>query len=126
MSASITVTCAPAAASHSDKLDPMNPRPPVTTHRRVANRSASVRAIGIPRTILYLSDVTPCDRAASLGCRPFFAEPEGPGMEQAEYERMADVEETHWWYQSTRHLLQAVLAPYLTPGGRYLDAGYGT
>ena len=47
-------------------------------------------------------------------------------MEADEYERMAEVEATHWWYASTRALLQQLVGPHLTPGGRYLDAGGGT
>jgi SAM-dependent methyltransferase len=39
---------------------------------------------------------------------------------------MADLEEVHWWYRSTRTLLGEVLAPYLPEGGCFLDAGCGT
>ncbi len=39
---------------------------------------------------------------------------------------MADVEDRHWWYRSTRELLAQVLAPHLRAGVRVLDAGCGT
>ncbi|MET0910037.1 MAG: class I SAM-dependent methyltransferase [Ilumatobacteraceae bacterium] len=47
-------------------------------------------------------------------------------MELAEYRRMAEVEDTHWWYRSTRQLLQQLLGPQLRDGGRFLDLGAGT
>ena len=47
-------------------------------------------------------------------------------MELAEYRRMAEVEDTHWWYRSTRTLLQELLADRLRQGGRFLDLGAGT
>jgi ubiquinone/menaquinone biosynthesis C-methylase UbiE len=47
-------------------------------------------------------------------------------VEAAEYERMAEVEQTHWWYAATRALLRQELAPHLKPGGTFLDAGGGT
>ena len=47
-------------------------------------------------------------------------------MEIDEYRRMAAVEDAHWWYRSTRALLDQVLGPSLPPGGRFLDAGAGT
>ncbi|MET0663803.1 MAG: class I SAM-dependent methyltransferase [Ilumatobacteraceae bacterium] len=47
-------------------------------------------------------------------------------MELAEYRRMAEVEDTHWWYGSTRALLQQLLADELRPGGTFLDLGAGT
>lgn len=47
-------------------------------------------------------------------------------MELDEYERMATAETAHWWYATTRRLLQELLGPHLTPGGRFLDAGGGT
>ena len=47
-------------------------------------------------------------------------------MELAEYRRMAEVEDVHWWYQSTRTLLQQLLGPLLPEGGRFLDVGCGT
>jgi ubiquinone/menaquinone biosynthesis C-methylase UbiE len=47
-------------------------------------------------------------------------------MELAEYRRMADVEDVHWWYRSTRALLQQVLANSVGSGGRFLDVGCGT
>jgi ubiquinone/menaquinone biosynthesis C-methylase UbiE len=39
---------------------------------------------------------------------------------------MADVEHSHWWYRSTRTLLQSILGPELHRGGRFLDVGAGT
>src|SRR5215211_3164019 len=39
---------------------------------------------------------------------------------------MADVEDSHWWYRSTRALLEELLASRLAPGGRFLDLGAGT
>jgi SAM-dependent methyltransferase len=47
-------------------------------------------------------------------------------MELAEYRRMADMEETHWWYAATRALLRELLEPLLPAGGRFLDMGAGT
>ena len=47
-------------------------------------------------------------------------------MELDEYRRMAEVEDAHWWYRSTRALLVDVLGPSLRPGARFLDAGCGT
>jgi len=47
-------------------------------------------------------------------------------MELDEYERMATAETAHWWYGTTRALLQDLLGPRLPPGGRFLDAGGGT
>jgi SAM-dependent methyltransferase len=44
----------------------------------------------------------------------------------AEYRRMAETEETHWWYAATRALLREMLEPSLTPGGTFLDVGAGT
>ena len=34
-------------------------------------------------------------------------------MERDEYRRMATVEQTHWWYASTRSLLSSVVGPHL-------------
>ena len=39
---------------------------------------------------------------------------------------MAEAEERHWWYPSTRALLGDVLCPRLAPGAHVLDAGCGT
>ena len=47
-------------------------------------------------------------------------------MEMAEYRRMAETEETHWWYAATRALLRQILDPRLTAGGTFLDVGAGT
>ena len=47
-------------------------------------------------------------------------------MEVDEYRRMADVEHSHWWYDSTRQLLQQVLSADVAAGGRFLDVGAGT
>ncbi|MCE9622191.1 MAG: class I SAM-dependent methyltransferase [Actinomycetia bacterium] len=47
-------------------------------------------------------------------------------MEVDEYRRMAEVEHSHWWYDSTRQLLQQVLGDYVGGGGRFLDVGAGT
>jgi SAM-dependent methyltransferase len=47
-------------------------------------------------------------------------------MDDAEYRRMAEAENAHWWYGSTRQLLDGLLSPFLGVGGRYLDAGHGT
>jgi SAM-dependent methyltransferase len=47
-------------------------------------------------------------------------------MEMAEYRRMAENEETHWWYAATRALLRQLLEPTLASGGTLLDVGAGT
>jgi ubiquinone/menaquinone biosynthesis C-methylase UbiE len=47
-------------------------------------------------------------------------------VEIDEYRRMAQVEHSHWWYDSTRRLLQQLLAAEVTSGGRFLDVGAGT
>jgi ubiquinone/menaquinone biosynthesis C-methylase UbiE len=47
-------------------------------------------------------------------------------MERDEYRRMADVEERHWWYRSTRATLRQLLEPRLPVGGTFLDVGAGT
>ena len=39
---------------------------------------------------------------------------------------MAEVEDAHWWYRSTRALLADHLGPRLVKGGLLLDAGAGT
>ena len=46
-------------------------------------------------------------------------------MELAEYARVADAEERHWWYRSMPSLARAVLGDRLRPGLRILDAGCG-
>ena len=52
-------------------------------------------------------------------------------MDAAEYRRMAQVEQTHWWYRSTRALLRQMIVdqlPQATESAprRLLDAGCGT
>jgi SAM-dependent methyltransferase len=52
-------------------------------------------------------------------------------MESAEYQRMAAVEEAHWWYRATRALLRQFLLPEClaletAASKRFLDAGCGT
>lgn len=47
-------------------------------------------------------------------------------MEMAEYRRMAEMEEAHWWYAATRALLRELLEPSLPAGGTFLDVGAGT
>ena len=47
-------------------------------------------------------------------------------MEVEEYRRMAEVEHSHWWYGSSRRLLEQVLGPDAARGGRFLDVGAGT
>jgi SAM-dependent methyltransferase len=44
----------------------------------------------------------------------------------AEYRRMAEAEEEHWWYAATRTLLRELLEPSLPTGGMFLDVGAGT
>ncbi len=39
---------------------------------------------------------------------------------------MADVEHSHWWYESTRRLLREILDADTAGGGRFLDVGAGT
>jgi ubiquinone/menaquinone biosynthesis C-methylase UbiE len=47
-------------------------------------------------------------------------------VELDEYRRMAETKTSHWWYESTRRLLDQVLGPSLEPGGTFLDVGCGT
>jgi SAM-dependent methyltransferase len=47
-------------------------------------------------------------------------------MELDEYRRMSEAEDRHWWYRSTRALLQQLLDRRLPDGGRFLDVGAGT
>ncbi|MBL8093901.1 MAG: class I SAM-dependent methyltransferase [Anaerolineales bacterium] len=49
-------------------------------------------------------------------------------MEPLEYERMARVEEAHWWYRGMADLVAGLLARYTATNGtlRLLDAGCGT
>src|ERR1043165_8268464 len=50
-------------------------------------------------------------------------------MDEDEYRRMAAAGERHWWYRSTRLLLEQLVAPHLdAPGATtlYLDAAGGT
>jgi ubiquinone/menaquinone biosynthesis C-methylase UbiE len=46
-------------------------------------------------------------------------------VEAAEYDRIAAVEDEHWWYQNTRALMRELLAPWLGSDQRILDAGCG-
>ena len=46
-------------------------------------------------------------------------------MEHQEYRRIADAEDSHWWYRATRSLIRQLLQPWLRPGIRVLDAGCG-
>ncbi|MFZ4585854.1 MAG: methyltransferase domain-containing protein [Acidimicrobiia bacterium] len=46
-------------------------------------------------------------------------------MELAEYQNVANVEDDHWWFRSTRRLISEMLAPWWKPGIRVLDAGCG-
>jgi SAM-dependent methyltransferase len=50
-------------------------------------------------------------------------------MDDDEYQRMVAAGERHWWYRSTRSLLEALIAPHLLPVDAtsiYLDAGGGS
>jgi SAM-dependent methyltransferase len=49
-------------------------------------------------------------------------------MDADEYRRMAAAGERHWWYRSTRTLLEQLLGPELdrSQGALYFDAGGGT
>jgi SAM-dependent methyltransferase len=47
-------------------------------------------------------------------------------VEVDEYRRMAEVEHSHWWYESTRRLLHEILDAETVRGGRFLDMGAGT
>ncbi|HZX55121.1 MAG TPA: class I SAM-dependent methyltransferase, partial [Ilumatobacteraceae bacterium] len=50
-------------------------------------------------------------------------------MDDDEYRRMVAAGEDHWWYRSTRALLESLVAPHLQPAGdrtMYLDAGGGS
>lgn len=46
-------------------------------------------------------------------------------MEEKEYERIAAVEDEHWWYRTTRATCEHLLGPWLREGGTFLDAGCG-
>ena len=46
-------------------------------------------------------------------------------MEDEEYARIAAAEDDHWWYRNTRGVAADLVEPWLTPGGRALDAGCG-
>ena len=46
-------------------------------------------------------------------------------VELEEYGRIAAAEDRHWWYRATRALARELLAPWLVPGLRALDAGCG-
>ena len=50
-------------------------------------------------------------------------------MDDDEYQRMVAAGERHWWYRSTRSLLESLIVPHLPPIGSasiYLDAGGGS
>ena len=51
-------------------------------------------------------------------------------MEIDEYRRMAQVEQSHWWYDATRRLLRQLLQPHFSRRAAtesvFLDAGCGT
>src|SRR2546423_10263993 len=65
-------------------------------------------------------------RASSGFCQALRAAPSRlPNVEQEEYGRIADAEDSHWWYRATRSLMRQMLAPWLRPGIRSLDAGCG-
>jgi ubiquinone/menaquinone biosynthesis C-methylase UbiE len=50
-----------------------------------------------------------------------------PGIPPDYYERIFEVEESHWWYRGMRSISAALLGERLTrPGQRLLDAGCGT
>jgi 2-polyprenyl-6-hydroxyphenyl methylase/3-demethylubiquinone-9 3-methyltransferase len=46
-------------------------------------------------------------------------------VEAAEYDRIAAVEDEHWWYRNTRALMRELLTPWLGSDQRILDAGCG-
>jgi SAM-dependent methyltransferase len=47
-------------------------------------------------------------------------------MELAEYRRMHDLEERHWWFRAKRRMVFALLERWGNGGGRALDVGCGT
>lgn len=50
-------------------------------------------------------------------------------MDDDEYQRMVAAGERHWWYRSTRTLLEQLVSPHIAPaasGTFYLDAGGGS
>lgn len=50
-------------------------------------------------------------------------------MDDDEYQRMVEAGEHHWWYRSTRSLLELLISPHLplvNIDTRYLDAGGGS
>jgi len=48
------------------------------------------------------------------------------GIPSDYYNRLADVDESHWWYQGMHAISRAMLGERLRPGLRVLDAGCGT
>ena len=50
-----------------------------------------------------------------------------PGIPPDYYDRIADVEDRHWWYLGMRRITETLLGERLRrPGARILDAGCGT
>lgn len=48
-------------------------------------------------------------------------------MDEAVYQRMAEVQSTHWWYEGRRHILGSVISRLQLPkNARILEAGCGT
>ena len=77
------LTAAPRRASSWQTLEPMNPNPPVTTHT--------------------------VDERSSLEGHPTMIEKPRAKivhMDDDEYQRMVKAGERHWWYRSTRTLLE--------------------
>jgi SAM-dependent methyltransferase len=51
-----------------------------------------------------------------------------PLMERVVYDRMAELDELHWWYRARRQVLQALIERRIRPppGARLLEVGCGT
>ena len=68
-------------------------------------------------------------------CRPATGEapPQAAGtpshVNTEEYEKMYSLEDTYWWFQGRMHIIEAILAEFMTDrprAGRVLDLGCGT
>ena len=99
----------------------MNPNPPVTRHTAPCSDA-----------VVGSTDATESTGKHARSCEVvavWFAElKDSSSVDADEYRRMADAGERHWWYRSTRQLLQDLVEPHLDRGASALclDAGGGT